>query len=84
MKSLFFATCITVLLTSCVTCRSFDLNLLTFGRTKKEVTSTVGRPNRIFAERQTENGYGSGSESSPANKQQTAGSFGGEWSQKID
>ncbi|MDR2148085.1 MAG: hypothetical protein LBE91_16685 [Tannerella sp.] len=57
MKKVFFAICIAVTLTSCGVYRSFDLNLLTFGMTKREVINTVGRPNRVLAERQTQNGY---------------------------
>ena len=57
MKKMFFILSIAAMLTACGTYRSFDLNLLTFGMTKREVINTVGRPNRVLAERQTKDGY---------------------------
>jgi hypothetical protein len=57
MKDLFFITSIAALLTSCGTYRIFDLNLLAFGMTKREVINTAGKPDCVLAERQTKNGY---------------------------
>ncbi len=57
MKKLSILICIAFLLSACATYKSLDLNQLTFGMTTEQVIRVAGKPNRVLAARQTNEGY---------------------------
>ena len=57
MKRLFVVASVILLLSSCVSHRSLDLNRLSFGMTTQEVRALAGRPNRVLIMQQTPEAY---------------------------